>query len=99
MPDCLAGLTVAIMGVPEVMSYAGVAGMDAKYGLYSLFYPLAICAYRTLCFAPPKTRGTQLPPRFHIADGFFGTSPHLVSGPTAIVSLLVCVNFQHRRIY
>lgn len=62
--DCLAGITVGVIAVPQSMSYATVAGLPAKYGLYNsliglLLYPV------------------------------FGTSPHLITGPTAVMSILV----------
>lgn len=33
--DLLAGLTVATVAVPQAMAYALIAGLDAKYGLYT----------------------------------------------------------------
>ena len=34
-PDVLAGLTVAIVAIPQSMAYAAIAGLPAAYGLYS----------------------------------------------------------------
>eukprot|EP00586_Coscinodiscus_wailesii_P002961 CAMPEP_0172484800 /NCGR_PEP_ID=MMETSP1066-20121228/12406_1 /TAXON_ID=671091 /ORGANISM="Coscinodiscus wailesii, Strain CCMP2513" /LENGTH=670 /DNA_ID=CAMNT_0013249553 /DNA_START=242 /DNA_END=2251 /DNA_ORIENTATION=+ len=38
--DLLAGLTVAVMLIPQSMSYAAIAGLPVQYGLYSSFLPL-----------------------------------------------------------
>jgi len=71
--DMLAGVTVGVIAVPQSMSYATVAGLPAKYGLYNsmiglLLYPV------------------------------FGTSPHLITGPTAVMSILVSGLVIHFRI-
>jgi SulP family sulfate permease len=42
--DFLAGLTVALVLVPQSMAYAQLAGMPAYYGLYAAFLPVAIAA-------------------------------------------------------
>lgn len=103
VPDALAGITVGVMAVPQAMSYALVAGLPAKYGLYTSFYPMMICmclACRCCCalFRVRKLRmPCSSPSRLRFADAFFGTSIHLISGPTAVVSLLVmlCVHLLH----
>ncbi|KAM7494958.1 hypothetical protein LguiB_029567 [Lonicera macranthoides] len=42
--DLMAGITVGIMLVPQSMSYAKLAGLDAIYGLYSGFVPIFVYA-------------------------------------------------------
>lgn len=42
--DCLAGLALAALAIPEVMGYARIAGMPVVTGLYTLLIPLAIFA-------------------------------------------------------
>ena len=42
--DFLAGLTVALVLVPQSMAYAQLAGMPAYYGLYAGFLPVAVAA-------------------------------------------------------
>jgi sulfate permease, SulP family len=42
--DILAGLTVALVLVPQSMAYAQLAGMPAYYGLYASFLPVIIGA-------------------------------------------------------
>ena len=42
--DFLAGLTVALVLVPQSMAYAQLAGMPAYYGLYAAFLPVVVAA-------------------------------------------------------
>ncbi len=55
-PDIMAGLAVWAMTVPQVLAYAGIAGVPPVYGLYAI--PLAMTAYavfgtsRTLSVGP-----------------------------------------------
>jgi SulP family sulfate permease len=42
--DVLAGVTLAALGVPEVLGYARIAGMPVVTGLYTLLLPLAVFA-------------------------------------------------------
>ena len=42
--DFLAGLTVALVLVPQSMAYAQLAGMPAYYGLYAAFLQVAVAA-------------------------------------------------------
>ena len=53
--DLMAGITVALVLIPQSMAYAQLAGMPAYYGLYASFLPIAIAAL----WAPP----TSSPPR------------------------------------
>ena len=40
----MAGLTVAVMAVPQSVSFAAMAGLPAAYGLYTAFVPvIAFC--------------------------------------------------------
>ncbi len=34
-PDLVAGLTVAVVAVPQTIAYAAIAGLPASYGLYT----------------------------------------------------------------
>lgn len=63
-PDLLAGLTVAVMTVPQSMAYALIAGLPVQYGLYASIVPT-------------------------IVGCLWGSSAHLISGPTTTVSLVV----------
>ncbi len=40
----LAGLTLAALGIPEVLGYAKIAGMPGVTGLYTLLFPMAVFA-------------------------------------------------------
>lgn len=42
--DFVAGLTVALVLVPQSMAYAQLAGLPAYYGLYAAFLPVAVAA-------------------------------------------------------
>jgi len=42
--DFLAGITVALVLIPQSMAYAQLAGMPAYYGLYAAFLPVAVAA-------------------------------------------------------
>ena len=42
--DLLAGVTLAALGIPEVLGYARIAGMPVVTGLYTLLLPLAVFA-------------------------------------------------------
>ncbi len=42
--DLLAGLTVALVLIPQSMAYAQLAGLPAYYGLYAAFLPVAVAA-------------------------------------------------------
>jgi sulfate permease, SulP family len=61
--DCIAGLTVAAISLPQSMAYALVAGVDPRFGIYTAIVFTAIA-------------------------GVFGSSRHLVNGPTGAVSLV-----------
>jgi len=42
--DCLAGLTVALVLIPQSMAYAQLANLPAYYGLYASFLPVIVSA-------------------------------------------------------
>ncbi len=42
--DLVAGLTVALVLIPQSMAYAQLAGLPAYYGLYASFLPPLIAA-------------------------------------------------------
>ena len=42
--DLIAGITVALVLVPQSMAYAQLAGLPAQYGLYASFLPVMIAA-------------------------------------------------------
>src|SRR5690348_2488093 len=42
--DIAAGLTLAALGIPEVLGYARIAGMPVATGLYTLLLPIAVFA-------------------------------------------------------
>jgi SulP family sulfate permease len=42
--DLIAGITVALVLVPQSMAYAQLAGMPAYYGLYAAFLPVIVAA-------------------------------------------------------
>jgi sulfate permease, SulP family len=62
--DFMAGLTGAIVVLPQGVAFAAIAGMPLEYGLYTAMVPAIIAA-------------------------FFGSSWHLVSGPTTAASIVL----------
>src|SRR5882724_3837400 len=62
--DLIAGLTGALIVLPQGIAYAAIAGMPPAYGLYASVGPA-------------------------IVGALFGSSWHLVSGPTAPISIVV----------
>lgn len=62
--DLSAGLTGAIILLPQGVAFATIAGLPPEYGLYAAMVPAIIGA-------------------------FFGSSWHLVTGPTTAISLVV----------
>jgi sulfate permease, SulP family len=42
--DLVAGITLACLGIPEVMGYATIAGMPVITGLYTILIPIAVFA-------------------------------------------------------
>lgn len=62
--DAFAGLTGAIVLVPQGVAFATIAGMPPEYGLYAAMLPAIVAA-------------------------LWGSSWHLVSGPTTAISLVV----------
>lgn len=62
--DLIAGLTVAVVAVPQSMAYALIAGVPVQYGLYASIIPTIVAC-------------------------LWGSSAHLVTGPTTAVSLVV----------
>jgi SulP family sulfate permease len=62
--DLFAGLTVAVVALPQSMAYALIAGLPVQYGLYASIVPAVV-------------------------GSLWGSSAHLITGPTTAVSLVV----------
>ena len=62
--DAIAGLTGALIVLPQGVAFATIAGLPPQYGLYAAMAPAIIAA-------------------------LFGSSWHLVSGPTTAISIAV----------
>ena len=60
--DLVAGLTVAMVAVPQGMSYAAIAGVNPLHGLHTAVVPTIVAA-------------------------IFGSSSHLITGPTNATAL------------
>ena len=43
--DIIAGITIAMIIIPQSMAYATLANLDPVYGLYASFIPVAIAAF------------------------------------------------------
>ncbi|OIO05201.1 MAG: sodium-independent anion transporter [Desulfovibrionaceae bacterium CG1_02_65_16] len=68
--DLWAGLTGAVIVLPQGVAFAAIAGLPPEYGLYAAMVPVIIAA-------------------------LFGSSHHLVSGPTTAISLVIFANVHH----
>ena len=62
--DAIAGITGAIIVLPQGVAFAIIAGLPPEYGLYSAIVPAVIAA-------------------------LFGSSRHLISGPTTAISIVI----------
>lgn len=62
--DMIAGITGAIIVLPQGVAYAMIAGLPPEYGLYAAIVPA-------------------------IVAGLFGSSWHLISGPTVAMSIVI----------
>jgi SulP family sulfate permease len=62
--DGIAGLTGALIVLPQAVAFATIAGLPPEYGIYAAIVPTIIAA-------------------------LFGSSWHLVSGPTTAISIVV----------
>jgi SulP family sulfate permease len=62
--DIMAGITGAVIVLPQGVAFAIIAGLPPEYGLYSAIVPTIIAA-------------------------FFGSSRHLISGPTTAISIVI----------
>lgn len=68
--DFLAGLTGAVIVLPQGVAFATIAGLPPQYGLYTAMVTPIIAA-------------------------LFGSSRHLVSGPTTAISIVVFASISH----
>ncbi len=62
--DLLAGVTGAVIVLPQGVAFAVIAGLPPEYGLYSAIVPAIVAA-------------------------LFGSSWHLISGPTTAISIVI----------
>jgi sulfate permease, SulP family len=65
--DVWAGLTGAVIVLPQGVAFAAIAGLPPQYGLYAAMVPVVVAA-------------------------LFGSSHHLISGPTTTASLVIFAN-------
>ena len=68
--DFLAGLTGAVIVLPQGIAFAAIAGLPPQYGLYTAMVTPIIAA-------------------------LFGSSRHLVSGPTTAISIVIFASASH----
>ena len=62
--DLLAGITGAVIVLPQGVAFALIAGLPPEYGIYSAIVPAIVAA-------------------------LFGSSYHLISGPTTAISIVI----------
>jgi SulP family sulfate permease len=65
--DLIAGITGAVIVLPQGVAFATIAGLPPEYGLYAAIAPVLVAA-------------------------LFGSSFHMISGPTTAISLVVFAN-------
>ncbi len=68
--DLIAGITGALIVLPQGVAFATIAGLPPQYGLYAAMIPAIVAA-------------------------LFGSSWHLVSGPTTAISIAVFAALSH----
>ena len=68
--DLMAGITGALIVLPQGVAFATIAGLPPQYGLYAAMMPAVVAA-------------------------LFGSSWHLVSGPTTAISIAVFAALSH----
>src|SRR6476661_4717380 len=68
--DLVAGFTGAILGLPQGVAFAILAGLPPQYGLYAAMIPPAL-------------------------SSLFGSSWHMVAGPTNAVAILLFASLSH----
>jgi SulP family sulfate permease len=68
--DLVAGLAGAILGLPQGVAFAILAGLPPEFGLYAAMVPPALSA-------------------------LFGSSHHMVAGPTNAVAILLAASLTH----
>src|SRR5438874_8148372 len=68
--DLIAGFTGSILGLPQGVAFAILAGLPPQYGLYAAMIPPALSA-------------------------LFGSSWHMVAGPTNAVAILLFASLGH----
>lgn len=71
--DAIAGLTGAVIVLPQGIAFATIAGLPPQYGLYTAMVTPVIA-------------------------GLFGSSYHLVSGPTTAISIVVFSAISHHAV-
>ncbi|VAW54855.1 Sulfate permease, partial [hydrothermal vent metagenome] len=68
--DMIAGITGAVIVLPQGVAFATIAGLPPEYGLYTAMVTPIIAA-------------------------LFGSSYHLVSGPTTAISIVIFAAVSH----
>ncbi|KAL8569627.1 hypothetical protein ACOMHN_057194 [Nucella lapillus] len=84
--DLIAGLTVGLTVIPQGLAYAGIAGLDPQYGLYSSF--MGCFVYMFLGTSKDITLGPTA--IMSLMTSIFATSPILRDPTLALVLTLMC---------
>jgi SulP family sulfate permease len=71
--DFMAGLTGAVIVLPQGVAFATIAGLPPQYGLYTAMVTPIIAA-------------------------LFGSSRHLISGPTTAISIVIFASIKHHAV-
>lgn len=98
--DCLAGIVLASMNIPQVLGYARIAGMPAITGLYTAFLPIIAFAFfgasRHLVVAADSATATILATRLSTMAPIFSLEYVALAG---VVTLLTATLLLLARIF
>lgn len=94
--DLIAGVSIGLMLIPQMLAFSGLAGLDAQYGLYSAFFGMFIYVFigssKDVIFSPTATSSLMV---FITAGGSWQRSVLLtfITGLTQILAAILRIGF------
>lgn len=96
-PDLQAGLTVAVVEVPQAMAYALIAGVDPQYGLYTSiiqnFIGAMLSSGEHLTTGPTMTQALLINSALARFAGLTGAEYVLMASSLALIKSLIQLSF------